>query len=201
MNIIIVDDHRVFSDALKFMLEHKTSHHVLSTLDSVVDLRSRISHCEVDCILLDYHMPDADSLLEASYIRKKYPNIKIVFLTGTQSGYVLTKIVKSNVNGVLHKEDQVEEIVTAIELILSGERFVSKTILQKLPDKNIDLTEREFQTLGFLMKGLSSKEIADKMSISNRTVDKHKENIMKKLNVTRGSQLLTEVHRLGLFQE
>ncbi len=201
MNIIIADDHAIFRDSLEFMLCNKTSHKVLCTVANIQDLKNVIQQYLVDLILIDYHMPEGDTLAAAEYIKQRYDNVKLVFLTGSQASFTLKHIVSSRADGVLHKEESAEAIITAIEKVANNLRVVSTIIQEKIALVNFELTAREFHALALIVRGYTSLEIAGFMNISPRTVDKHKENIMQKMGVSNVVQLVNQAHSLKLFCE
>ncbi len=201
MNIIIADDHAIFRDSLEFMLCNKTAHKVLCTVANIQDLKSAILQYPVELILIDYHMPEGDTLAAAEYIKQRHFELKLVFLTGSQACFTLKQIVSSRADGVLHKEESAEVIISAIEKIANNLRVVSPAIQEKIALADFELTAREFHALNLIVQGYTSLEIAGFMNISPRTVDKHKENIMQKMGVSNVVQLVNQVHSLKLFCE
>lgn len=199
MNIIIADDHATFRDSLEFFLSHKTSHEIVTSVDTLQALKEEIPNHKVDLVLIDYHMPEGDALVVADYIMRKFKPIKLAFLTGTQSSLTLKQIVESSANGALHKEEGVNQIVEALEAIEQGERYISTSILEKIACNDFELTAREYHTLSLIVQGYNSSQIGEFMHISARTVDKHKENLMQKMKVSNVVQLVAMAHKLQLF--
>ena len=200
MNLILADDHALFRDTLSFLLDQKTDHHILASVETMADLRQAVSEQEADleCILLDYNMPEGDTLAEATYLKRKYPQLKLAFLTGTQSGITLKHIESSGVDGILHKEDAVESIVDALNCISQGQKVVSQSIQEKIANDAFDLTNREFHILCLIIKGKTSAQIGEALNLSPRTVEKHKQNIMHKMQCSNTSQLIATAHRLNI---
>lgn len=193
MKVVIADDHAIFRETLAFLLQSKLPCKSIIEVESVSELKDAVQAQRVDLVLIDFHMPDGSTLAAAEYIKHRYADVKVVFLTGTQAGFTLAQLVDSCVDGVLHKEEGAEDIVSAIKKVMAGERFVSGRVLDKVRGGDFSITKREFDTLSLIVNGLSSKEIAEKLSVSARTIDKHKENIMKKAGVTNVVQLVAFV--------
>lgn len=207
MNIIIADDHAIFRDSLAFYLDSIKEFNILKTYDTVQALRVYLTDTvslpkKPDIVLLDYHMPGEESLSAALFLQKKFPTIKFVFLTASQAPSTLDQIVSSSIDGVLHKEDPIDYLVQAILQINKGDRVVSQTIQNKTKQAiTSSLTKREFQVLKLLASGLAVHAIANQLSISHRTIDKHKENIMHKLKVSNTAQLLALANKQAIFNQ
>lgn len=207
MNIVIADDHAIFRDSLAFYLDSIKEFNILKTCSTVQALQvyltdAKPSPQKPDIVLLDYHMPGEESLSAALFLQKKFPNIKFVFLTASQAPSTLYQIVSSTVNGVLHKEDPIDHLVQAILQINEGVRIVSKTIQDKTQQAITNLlSKREFQVLNLLANGIAVHAIANQLSISHRTVDKHKENMMHKLKVSSMAQLLALTNKQAIFNQ
>lgn len=190
LQIAIVDDHALFRSALSLLLKHQTGCEVVAELDTLDAIHDVLSQSPVDIIFLDYHLPQGDALTTAQKIKESHHSSKIVFLTGAQSSHILEQLVNSEADGILHKEIRPEELQQALETIYNGGKAISKHILQKISGSPALFSGREFQLFQLLAKGLSSKQAADVLNISSRTVEKHRENLFKKGNVSNLAQLI-----------
>lgn len=196
MNILIADDHDIFRQSLALLLENRTQHTVVGHVAEFSSLLSRIEELKPHCILLDYHMPGGDPMETADAINRKHPDVKIIVLTGAQSPAILKQLSQHQFTGLLHKRDSADIILQAIEQVAEGERFLSSSVEDMLGEIEVDLTQREMQVLAQFMEGKSPVNIADELNISIRTVEKHKENMMKKLGVSSSVQLVEAGHRI-----
>ena len=201
MRIIIADDHAIFRDSLGFLLHNKTEHDVVAEAKSIQELKQTLQSTDAELILIDYHMPEGDTLALAEYIKRRYEPIYVIFLTGSQAGFTLKHLTESSADGVLHKEEDVENIITAINQVASGNKHISEQVKEKISDTDFHLSKREFQILNLIVQGNTSKEIAKLIDLSSRTVDKHKENIMLKMNVSNVVQLVAKTHKLNFFAD
>ncbi len=200
MKIIIADDHGIFRSSLSFLISNKTDHSVVAEIESLEQIIPCVQSTPADLLLVDYHMPGGDSLEKVEYIKHRYENLKIVFLTGTQSGVVLKHIAQSHVDGVLHKEEDAEDILKTMDAVFDGAKIISTLVQSRIESADIDLTRREFEILCLIMKGKSSAEIGALVNVAARTVDKHKENIMKKAGVSNVVQLVELGHKMRLLE-
>lgn len=200
MNILIADDHDIFRQSLALLLESRSIHKIVGHVASFTELHDQVINLAPDCILLDYHMPGGDPMKISDSLRRSRPDIKIIMLTGAQSPAIVRQLTAHTFDGVLHKRDDAEVILTGIERIAAGGRYLSPSVSNMAAEITVDLTQREIQVLSQFMQGKAPNSIAEALNISVRTVEKHKENMMKKLEVTSSIQLVEAGHRLMLDQ-
>ena len=192
--VMLVDDHAIFRDALAMLLTHRFGFEVVATASHLNDITTTVATQQPDILFMDYHLPGGDALSCGNKIKAAHPDLALIYLTGTQSSEVLSQLVNSNANAVLHKELSPEELTDALATIQNGEQAVSPQIQAKLPDAE-RFTPREFQMLRLLAQGLSTKQVADALSISTRTAEKHRENLFKKAEVKNLAQLIEQAYK------
>lgn len=197
MNLVIVDDHDIFRQSLSLLLNHRGGHEVLGTFASVEALLTWAGE-PPEVILLDYHIPEQNAWQALAQLQERWPGVAVVFLTGTASVAVLRQIVASSAAGVLHKRDSPETILAMLGQVSAGRRSVSAEICRQIDDADCGFTGRELEVLSCLMQGRSAEEIAESLHISRRTVEKHKENMMRKAELHNLAQLIELGHRLEL---
>jgi DNA-binding NarL/FixJ family response regulator len=196
MNILIADDHDIFRQSLALLIEARSEHTVIAHADSFIGLVDQVIRVAPDCMLLDYQMPGGDPLQVTDQLREQFPELKIILLTGIQSGAALQQLEATLCDGLLHKRDNANTIMQGIEQVARGEHFVSTIVAELIADAQVGLTQRESQILNLFAQGVTNSAIASQLAISSRTVEKHKENIMKKFNVVNSVQLVEAAHRL-----
>lgn len=196
--VIIADDHAIFRNALAMLLEQAIALTVIAQCDKLANVEQAVQTHAPVWVILDYHMPDGDALQLGKRLLQRY-RIKLVFLTGTQSGTVLKQLLDSGAHGVLHKELSPDELKAALLSIAAGERAVSPQISEKIGPMAADFTDREFQLFRLLIQGLNTKEVANQLHISPRTVEKHRENLFKKAGVQNIAQLMELGFRLQIM--
>lgn len=199
MKVAIVDDHDIFRQSLALLLNHNGAHHVLGDFANPDALFSASLANAPDCVLLDYHMPEVDPLLALRRLQQKWPEVKVVFLTGTGSGAVLRQLLESPAQGVLHKRDSAEVILNLLACLARGERVVSPQVQPQIDALEHGFTAKELEVLQGLLRGLTPAQIAEQLFLSKRTVEKHKENMMRKANLHNLAQLLELGHRLEML--
>lgn len=197
MNLVIVDDHDIFRQSLALLLGQKGHHQVLETFASSEPLLTW-KGVPPDAVLLDYHIPQQNAWQVLEQLQRHWPEVKIVFLTGTGSVAVLRQIVASSAAGVLHKRDSADTILELLAQIEQGQKVVSPEIIQQMDEAECGFTARELEVLSCLLQGRTAEEIAASLHISRRTVEKHKENMMRKAELNNLAQLIELGHRLEL---
>ncbi len=197
-SVVIADDHAIFRNALAMLLEQAIALTVVAQCDKLANVEKAVQTHTPTWVILDYHMPDGDALQLGKRLLQRY-EIKLVFLTGTQSGTVLRQLLESGAHGVLHKELSPDELKSALATIAAGERAVSPQITEKIGPMAADFTDREFQLFRLLVQGQNTKEIASHLHISPRTVEKHRENLFKKAGVQNIAQLMELGFRLQIM--
>lgn len=197
--VVLADDHVVFRDGLKLMLSTLPELEIVAELADLESLKSTVQTLDPDLLVLDYHMPGGDSGATLAWLRQRYPSLKLVMLTGAQSPLVLRQLVELGADGVLLKQGSGSEIVSALRQVLAGQRVVVPAVQALLAEGDVGLTPRELQIIQLVCDGLSNTVIAERLKLSPKTVDKHRENLMRKLEVSNVAQLIKKVLSLKLL--
>jgi len=201
MRIILADDHAIFREGLKLLLQSRHDQDIVAELENLQNLKTELLKQHADLLILDYHMPGGDAAALLSYCKKRHPELKIIALTGAQSGQILKQLVAAKADAVLLKDGASAELLLAIHEVMQGKRYFSDTVRNNIADIDLQLSTRELQVLKLIFSGLVTREIADKLALSPKTVDKHRENIMRKLHVNNLVELINKVHQLKLFSD
>jgi DNA-binding NarL/FixJ family response regulator len=213
IKIIIADDHQIVVDGLKSILNQLTDYKVITTASNGKELLKSLEIVEPDIVLLDIDMPVLNGIETLKEIKKHYPGIKTIILTMHEEKSLVKKMTDLGANGFLFKNSDIEELIIAMESVMNGIPYFSVSLRNELinndlignNESNIDskkslLTEREIEIIKLIVEGLSNKEIADKLFISPRTVDTHRTNLMKKLEVNNVAGLVRYAIRNGFMQ-
>jgi DNA-binding NarL/FixJ family response regulator len=163
-------------------------------------LRELVREHAPDLVILDYHMPGNDSAAVLAYLKQRYPDLKVVMLTAAQSGTLLKQLADAGADGVLLKEGSATLLLDALRRIFAGERIIAKGATERISEANVALTAREFQVLHLICAGDASAAIAERLSLSPRTVEKHRENLFRKLDVNNVARLINKAETLKLLQ-
>ncbi|MEZ4999175.1 MAG: response regulator transcription factor [Bacteroidales bacterium] len=196
IDIILVDDHRMFRDGVKAVLNDEEMLEVIGEAGSGEELYNMLKSVTPDIIITDISMADISGIEITRYITEKYPSVKVLILSMHKNEEFITKSISAGADGYLPKDTSMKELLEAIYVISQGgnyfNREISDTLLSSLIKqsksqvkavKPATLTSREREIIHLVVEGLTNKEIAERLFISIRTVDSHKNNIMQKLNL------------------
>ncbi len=195
INVILADDHQLILDGITKLLEGEAEINILATCKNGEEVLERIPGSDVDVLLLDLDMPKMNGLQCAEAVQKQFPDVFIAILTMHQEKSLIQKFIEFGVKGYFLKTIPKDELIYAIKTIAKGgEHFpsdVTRALVQKETIEPMvnqspllaELTEREIEIIKSVAKGFSNKEIAEILFISPRTVDTHRTNIMRKLDM------------------
>jgi len=187
--IVLADDHALFRQGVRKIIEDVDDLKVVGEASDGLELLELLKKSKPNLIILDIAMPNLRGLEAAREIKGLYPQIKILLLTMHKKKDFLQQGLEAGVDGFLVKEDADTALLQAVKAIQRGEKFYSPLISDKLADlafqrgKTDPLTKREKEVAKLLAEGKSSKEIAELLYISIYTVRRHRDNIMKKLEL------------------
>lgn len=211
--VMVVDDHSFIRNAISDMLNKKGNYLVYTAKNGFEALASADEY-ELDLIIMDIVMPEKDGIETTREITKKYPHVKTLILTGAYTHECVFKILEAGALGCILKDAPEIEMNIAIEKVLKGEYYfgskpmndivldVKDIVLPRkvVPDEAfLSLTEREKEIVEYISKGLVNKEIAAKLFVSKRTVDKHRTNILQKINVHNSAELIAYAVKHGII--
>lgn len=200
MRIILADDHKLFRDALRVVLETVPGYEVVAEVGNAPDLKEAVARLQPDLVIQDYRMPGGGTVAVLEYIKQRYPEIKVIMLTGVDSGALFQQLLDSNADGVLLKEVSAEETLASIKKVMSGKRALSPSVSERALPGRPDLTTREFQIMELVVEGLNSTEISARLNLSAKTVENHRYSLMKKLGLKNTVELVHYVRQHGLLE-
>ena len=198
--IIIVDDHTLFRNGLKMLINNIKGYQVIAEAANGQEFLSELDNHKPDLVLLDIDMPVMNGIEAARKAIKKQPGLKIITLSmyGDEDYYY--KMVDSGVKGFVLKDSDINEVKEALKIVYEGGSYFSSELLQTLvsslrkrPSSSEEqslLSDRETEILILICQGFSNQEIADQLFISKRTVDKHRANILEKSECKNTAQLV-----------
>jgi DNA-binding NarL/FixJ family response regulator len=199
MRIIIADDHAIFRDGLKLLLGTVPGFQVVAEAGEAAALKTLVRDHRPDLVILDYNMPGGDSGETLAYLKRRHPEMRVMVLTAERSGALLQHLADAGADGILLKEGSGEDMLAAIRGVARGSRVIPDNVRERMDGAAFHLTAREFQVLHLICDGWANAAIAERFSLSPRTVDKHRENIQRKLGVNNVVQLINKARELGLF--
>ncbi len=211
---MIIDDHTLFRSGLKMLLEEERDINVVAETASATEALELLKKQAVDLILMDITLKDMDGLEATRRVKQEYPDIKVIFLTMHNDEPYFLEALKAGASGYILKEAATTELASAIRTVMEGKINIDPALMEVLVTKAISenpeqqknntqtggiLTQREREVIHYICLGYSNREIADILIISVKTVEKHKENIMEKLNLSRRHQLIEYAIQKGLI--
>lgn len=195
INVAVVDDHQLFRQGIISLLKEYKDLNVLFECSNGRELLEQLKTKNPDVIILDLEMPVMDGVEATVKLKEKYPNIKIIILTMHSEEEMIIHLIEQGANGFLAKDSKIEIVVDAIHSVKEAGYYfndhVSKVMLKGLmvskkitPVFNtVKLTTRDLDIITLVCKELNSREIAEKLCINHRTVDEHRNKLLKKIGV------------------
>ncbi len=210
VRLVLCDDHRIVTDGLKEMLSAFPDINVVGVADGGDEALYLIEHLKVDVLLTDLDMPRMDGSQLTERVKRAHPGVKVVVLSMHEEPSVVKRLVDLGADGYLLKTAGRDEVVLAIRNVHEGRRHFGSGLLEAMlrpapeaPGGHAllkELSEREVQVLAALAEGLGNKEIGERLFISPRTVDSHRTNLMRKLNVHNVAGLVRIAIAAGLVR-
>ena len=209
--ILIADDHPLLREALRQTLSSRKDMEVVGEASDGEEAINLASQLKPDIVVMDIMMPNIDGIEASRQIKKVAPNTAILILTAYDDENYVIGLLDAGAAGYLLKSARGQDLVQAIRAIRAGESVLHPGIIEKLlkramtrsaeitePKVNELLSNRETEMVKLLATGMSNKEIAERLSLSIRTVKAHMSNIFTKMSVASRSEALVEALRLGL---
>jgi DNA-binding NarL/FixJ family response regulator len=211
--ILTVEDYTLVRQGLKALLDSIPG---VEVVGEAGDGREAIEYAErlqPDLILMDLSMPKTDGMTAIKEIKRRYPGIKVLALTVHKAEGYVRRALEAGADGYILKDASLSELERAVGMLLDGKSYLSPGISEeiikgfrsgtKAGDPNLldRLTSREVEILKLIAEGYKNREISDYLHISIKTVDKHRENIMKKLNVHNSAGLTFIAVQQGLIEK
>ncbi|MGM0904515.1 MAG: response regulator [Bacillota bacterium] len=201
IKLMLVDDHAVLRDGLRNILEMEEDMQVAGEAESGEEALRKMPELKPDLIIMDINMPNGNGVEVTGIIKTRYPNVKILMLTMYNHDEYFMSAIREGADGYILKDAPSEQVVEAVRTVAKGESVIHPSMTRKLlsfhQQKKTDqeeqsLTEREKEVLLCLVEGMSNKEIANKLYISDKTVKIHVSKIFRKLNVKSRSQVIIQ---------
>jgi len=189
---MIIDDFELIRDAWTLILQTDGRFEVIDKIGNSAKVEAHIKKKHPDLVLLDINMAPLDGFEVLAIIRKEAPSTKVIAVSLHRQTVYVKKMMKEGANGYVTKNSSAQELIHAIDVVMKGDRYICKEIKNSMAEQalNIEtpgvrkLTTRELEVIRFLKQGLSSKQMAEKLGVTVKTIEVHRHNILKKLNVS-----------------
>jgi len=212
--ILLADDHSILRTGLRAILESQPNLEVIAEVDNGIDAIKTALSLKPDLLITDLSMPKKNGTEVIFDLKKRLPEIKIIALTMHTSEKHIHAALTAGANGYILKDDSHKELLAAIDSVQNGKIHLSPSICGNvvngylnnsgatIPEKTRELlTRREKEIIKLIAEGFRSKDIAVQLSISVKTVEKHRSNLMKKLNLHSISSLTNYAIQNGFVEQ
>jgi DNA-binding NarL/FixJ family response regulator len=211
IKILVVDDHEVVRDGIVGNLVRQPDFAIVGQASNGLEAVQRAVELSPDIVLMDLRMPELDGVEAMIRIKQDHPEIKFIVFTTYSDDEYLFAAIKAGAKGYLLKDAPRDELFKAIRAVSQGESLIQPVFTTKVLDKlaselsrkstGVDaLSDREIEVLDLMAKGVSNKDIADQLSITQSTVKTHVTSIFQKLNVTTRTEAVTTALKRGIIQ-
>ncbi|MCE3259535.1 MAG: two component transcriptional regulator, LuxR family protein [Bacteroidetes bacterium] len=205
IKIVIADDYTLLREAWQVLIQERSDMEVVACVSNGQEVIDQIRIRKVDLVLMDINMPVMDGIAATEIISNTTPWVKVLALTmHSEAGYI-KKMFQAGARGFLPKVASRQELIEAILKVYKGDLYIHPTCSNKLVDngsngheRSASLTLRELDVIKLVIAGHTSREIAEKLFISPKTVDVHKNNIFAKLNIHNVASLTRIVVEKGI---
>lgn len=207
IKLIIADDHELFRKGLAELLRKHDDIKVVKSVGDGLEFMELVnSQFEADIVLLDITMPNMDGFQVLKELKTSNSDIKPIVISMHNDGNYIAKCAKMGAYGYLLKNTDEAELILAIRSVSSGKKYFSAEISEKMinfmsaqsTSENV-LSNKETEVLVLISKGLTTKEIAAKLFVSSRTIETHRANILKKLEVKNTAELIKKATKMNLI--
>ncbi len=209
INVAIADDHPLILKGLQNMLQSAPGICITKTYSDGEALLADLPHHQPDILLVDINMPGLSGDALTRIVVRQYPNVKIIALTNLDSAYFIKTMFQAGALGYVLKTASEETIREAINTVYNNGQFLEKKLQESVLQatlsapqnigKNPVLTNREIEVLQLIAENLTSKEIAERLFLSKRTIDHHRNNLLLKLDVKNTASLIKKAISLDLI--
>ncbi len=212
IKIVLIDDHQVVLDALRLLFDSIADFETAACFSSFHDAKSHLATQPVDVLISDLNMPDSSGIDIALYLKEKSPQTKILMLTMVEDASLIREAIRAGVKGYVLKKSGKDELERAVRAIHAGKKYFSEEVIDELafdagddlnqasPETIEHLTPRELEILKLVAEEFNTKEIAEKLFVSVPTVETHRGNLMRKLNVKSAIGMTKFALRHGLVE-
>jgi len=209
--IIIADDHAVVRTGLQLILDETPDLSIVEEARNGQELLDELELNKYDLVLLDISMPGKDAMDVLSEIKSKYKELPVVIFSMNPDDIYAIRMLSNGASAYINKETKTNKIIEVLRTVVAGKKYFFPQQIEMMaemignPEKKKTfqhqaLTDREFQIFTMLASGIRKSEIAEKLSISKNTVSNHRNNILRKMNMSMNSELTRYAVQNGIIQ-
>lgn len=211
ISLLLVDDHAVVRSGLRMLLDAQEDMVIVGEAETGQQALQLVAELQPDIVLMDIKMPDMNGIEATEKIREQYPDTAVLALSMYEDDQYFFEMLKAGASGYIPKRAAPDDLVHAIRAVSHGDVFLYPSLAKRLVQDYLkrveageelfhdDLTPREREVLALIAEGHTNNEIADELVISTKTVERHRENIMRKLDLHSGIALVKYAIKIGLI--
>ncbi len=212
IRVVLVEDHLVVRSGLRLLLENNPEIEIAGEAGNAAEALEIVRKTSPHVVLMDIGLPDRSGIDATREIKRYFPNVAVLALTIHEDEEYFFKMLEAGASGYVPKRAAPEELLAAIRTAASGEVYIYPSLAKLLVQDYLrthslkeetqfnDITPREREVLALLAEGASTEEIAAALVISPKTVERHRENIMRKLNLHSRAELVRYAIRKGIIR-
>ncbi len=202
ITVLLAEDHALVRAGFKSILDAEADIDVIAEAEDGLECLELIRAKSPNVVLLDLSMPKLSGVNAITHIQKRYSDTKVIVLTAAETVNVWREVLEMGIDGIAMKSVSPKELVKGIHSVMQGDTFMHSEIQPILEAEagltNKRLSVREKQVVKLVAEGYKTKEIAEMLEISDRTVSKHRENLMTKMGITSTAELTNYANESGL---
>lgn len=212
LRLLLADDHVVVRSGLRMLLQAREEIEIVGEAENGREAVEKVRMLKPDVVLMDVQMPDMNGIEATRRIKEVSPQTAVLALTMHEDDHYFFEMLHAGASGYVPKRAAPDELVNALHTVYEGNVFLYPSLATRLvqdylqraesgdqPIVQDDLTPRELEVLTLIAEGLTNAEIADRLVISVKTVDRHRENLMRKLNLHHRVDLVKYALKMGLI--
>jgi two-component system invasion response regulator UvrY len=209
IRILIVDDHAIVREGLKQILSDDENLVVQGEAETAAEAIRLTRDKDFDLVLLDISLPDRNGLELLEVLKKAHPKLSVLMLSMYRETQYAVRAIKSGASGYLNKQSAPDQLVSAIKQVVTGRKYITPSVAEALALEisvgkdtlpHESLSNREFQTLCLLASGKPVSAIADKLSLSVKTVSMYRTRLLEKMHMKNNAELTHYAIRHGLVE-
>jgi DNA-binding NarL/FixJ family response regulator len=195
--ILIVDDHPIVRQGLKLMINAEADLTIAGEAQSEQEARDMVRELKPDAVIVDLTLGDGDGFNVVRHLHAHYPEIKVLVLSMHEESVYAERLLAEGASGYIMKQAVTDQLVIALRTVLRGELYLSETLQQRITrraggegDLRRRLSVRELQVLSLIGDGQTTREIAEALSLSVKTIESHRAAIKRKLGLETSAQMV-----------
>jgi DNA-binding NarL/FixJ family response regulator len=195
--VLIVDDHPIVRQGLRSMIDAERDLRICGEAETEKEARAAIRTLAPDVVVIDLSLEQGDGINLVRDVHAHHPEIALLVLSMHDEAIYAERLVAVGASGYIMKQAAADQLITALRCVLSGEPYYSEAVRRTLNDRtrvlkneSSKLSARELQVLGMVGRGVASRDIAQALSLSVKTIESHRLSIKRKLNLTTNAQLV-----------